>query len=385
MPNVLMIGFSGRGGHGRYCRSLADAIVAEGEDLVLHSQWPMPEGRWFALPGIRHFDRFWRTAANARRSVAAIRRTRPPLLHFQLLTPIVDRWWIPAALRRRAGVITVHNVEPHTKNVAFSPRFMAPILRAMDAVIVHTEANRVRLEALYPEASGRVHVVPHAAWATSARLSKHEARADLGIAGPAPIVLFFGAIRRNKGLGLLLNALKLLSDSGGTCPRLVVAGRPDRDGFGEYEDLIRRLRIDYLVDRRLTFIAEQDVAKFYAACDVVALPYEPSFQAQSGILLDAYSYGRPVVVTDVGGVGMTVREDGTGEVLEERTPAALAAAISRVLDHPEQQAALASRLAYLQATKYSWGEMARRTMAVYEAALLGFAKRAPAENARRDP
>jgi glycosyltransferase involved in cell wall biosynthesis len=256
---------------------------------------------------------------------------------------------------------------------------MAPVLAAMDAIIVHTEPNRARLEVLYPEASGRVHVVPHAAWAPGARPSKEAARANLGIAGPGPIVLFFGAIRRNKGLGLLLEALKILSDDGGSCPRLLVAGRPDREGFGEYEETIRRLRIGDLVDRRPTFVAEQDVAKYYAACDVVALPYEPSFQAQSGILLDAYSHGRPVVVTDVGGVGTTVREDQTGEVIDERTPAVLAAAIRRVLNNPEQQAALVARLAHLQATKYSWGEMAKRTRAVYEVALQEFGKRAPSK------
>jgi glycosyltransferase involved in cell wall biosynthesis len=273
-------------------------------------------------------------------------------------------------------VITVHNVEPHRRNAAFAPRFLAPILDAMDAIIVHTEPNRSRLEALYPRVLGRVHVVPHAAWTPAGGVAKDAARVDLGIPASEHVVLFFGAIRRNKGLGLLLEAIKDLSDRGRVRPRLIVAGLPDRDGFDEYEEAICRLQIGDLVDRRLNFVPEKDVAKYYSACDVVALPYEASFQAQSGILLDAYSHERPVVVTDVGGVGATVREDGTGEVLTRRTPADLADAIERVLLYPERQLALGDRLRHLRATKYSWSEMATRTRAVYADARKAFAKRA---------
>src|SRR6267142_4239 len=224
---TLVIGYQGaESGHGKYCRTFVDALRTAGEDAVLHSHLAMPRGRIFQVPAVKYADRTARTVANAVRSIVAIRSNNPRVIHFQLLTPIVDRWWIPHLVRDRVGVLTVHNVEPHEASRATSPTLVAAILRAMDALVVHSAANKRRLETLYPESAAKISVIPHGVWTPDRVLDQTTARATLQLGPDRPVVLFFGTIRRNKGLGLLLEAFSELRRTSDLRPMLVVAGRP---------------------------------------------------------------------------------------------------------------------------------------------------------------
>jgi glycosyltransferase involved in cell wall biosynthesis len=227
------------------------------------------------------------------------------------------------------------------------------------------------LEALYPGIEGRVSVVPHGAWAPNLVLSASVARDRLAISSTAPVLLFFGAIRRNKGLMTLLDALGKIREGGGRLPLLVVAGAmPDGESFSDYGRRIRELGLEGSVLTRVAFISGEELPYYFAAADIVALPYDRAFAAQSGVLMEAYGYGRPVLVTDVGALGETVREDGTGEVVAPNDPEALAVALGRLMNDESSRKHAADRMLLLREQKYSWARVARLTEAVYEQAVL---------------
>jgi glycosyltransferase involved in cell wall biosynthesis len=140
------------------------------------------------------------------------------------------------------------------------------------------------------------------------------------------VILFFGLIRKYKGLDQLLEAIPLLQHQNIT---LLIAGEC-YENQKEYEQKIIDLGIQQKTKCRFQFIANEEVEPYFKAADLICLPYHNA--TQSGILMMAYGFGKPVVVTRVGGLPELVKEGKTGVVVQNNTPATLAAGIDTVLD-----------------------------------------------------
>lgn len=219
---------------------------------------------------------------------------------------------------RRSGVKVVffcHNVVEHETS-----RLKASLARWVigqgDAFVVHTEADRLNLLTLLPHADVKIH--PHPIYdqfpAARGLLPK---RADLEL-------LFFGFVRPYKGLDVLIEAVGLLKDPG---VFLTIAGE-----FWEGEDKIKA-RIDELgleenIEIVPRYLKEAEIAEYFARSDVVVLPYRSA--TGSGVVPLAYHYGKPVIVTSVGGLPDVVDEGETGWIVPPEAPSALAAAIMEV-------------------------------------------------------
>ena len=188
---------------------------------------------------------------------------------------------------------------------------------------------RARLLDEFDIAPERVHDVPH--WVIPAPA---EPRA---LPSASPRILFFGALRRNKGVDVLLEAFAALPDRD---LRLMVAGRGAANVEQEVRDAAAR---DPRVVAEIGFVAEARKHELFRASDLVVLPYT-EFSSQSGVLHDAYAHHRPVVVTDVGALGESVRDDGSGWVVPARDAEALAQALT---------AALTDRDAWAQAAAHA--------------------------------
>jgi glycosyltransferase involved in cell wall biosynthesis len=137
-------------------------------------------------------------------------------------------------------------------------------------------------------------------------------------------LLFFGVIRPNKGLHVLLEAMKQLPEF-----TLTIAGLPYEDS---YQDRIRFLAKQLphnqvmMIER---FVSKQEMKNLFSKSSLIILPYT-NFSSQSGVLYDALAYGLPIVATDVGGVGETVKCWDIGEVVPPNNPMALSEAIHRL-------------------------------------------------------
>ncbi len=132
--------------------------------------------------------------------------------------------------------------------------------------------------------------------------------------------MFFGFIRRYKGLDLLIEAFSKLSDE----YHLVIAGEP-YEPYAEYSDLIKRLKIGERVTQMIHFIGDDDVRLLFSASDVCVLPYRSA--TQSGIVGIAYHFDLPLIATDVGGLREVIEPYGTGIMSDKATPEAIAGAI----------------------------------------------------------
>ena len=239
--------------------------------------------------------------------------------HFDLVhLHYVNRFTDAFARFPRPLVMSVHDVVPHVPRLGhgFERRLLTRLYRRPDALVVHHIRLANALVDEFDVDRSRVHVVPHQVFP----VDNPPERPPAG----APLVLFFGAFRPNKGIEVLAEMMEHLD---GIDLRLAIVGRGDEP--------LERMAVELsLVDPRVTaevgFATLQRKRELFGLASVVVLPYT-QFASQSGVLHDAYGHGRPVVVTDVGALGDAVREDGTGFVVPPGDALALADGVRAAL------------------------------------------------------
>jgi glycosyltransferase involved in cell wall biosynthesis len=270
------------------------------------------------------------------------------------------------SLLKRLGVplvATAHVVTPH-EPVPFQTSIYRRIHAAPDLVIAHSEFDRARLRDEFRVAPERSTVIPHGEYGFFADvdgfLGRVEARRKLGLGTEEPVALFFGYLREYKGLDVLLDAWPEVLDGCGNA-RLVIAGDPFRLPADRRHELRRRAdELDAI--HRFEYIPFAEVGNFFAAADVLVMPYRRI--SQSGVLYLALSLGVPVVASAVGALPEMLTDGDSALLVPPEAPAALAAAVSRALgDRP-----LRERLARGGrgvADAHSWPAVAARTERVF--------------------
>jgi glycosyltransferase involved in cell wall biosynthesis len=191
-------------------------------------------------------------------------------------------------------------------------------------------------------------------------------------------LLFFGTIRRNKGLDVLLDAAESLREF-----PITIAGQPrEREYFRSVvKPRVEQLRakgvsID-LIDR---FIPEEEVAGIFNRHSVLLLPYTSEFTAQSGVVFLALAHAIPVVASEAGGMRDLFAEHRIGTTFAEHTPVAFAAAVRKCFDASQTPPAELSASLAGARERFSWRSAAEATLASYSA---GFMSRSEETEARR--
>jgi glycosyltransferase involved in cell wall biosynthesis len=234
------------------------------------------------------------------------RRTVKAMVDFQPQQVILPWWvtfWGPAfrfiitRLKRREIPVTVliHNTIPHEARAL--DRFLARrTLGPADRYIVMTEKEKARLLALLPEA-GKIDIAPlpiyHAFKPTA--LSRAALRQQMDLPDDQPVILYFGIVRPYKGLGVLIDAVKVIAEQG-VDAHLLIVGEFWEDQ-APYMDQIQNLGLSERVHLYARYVADDEVAGFFEAADLFVAPYIGG--TQSAALKTALGFGLPVVVTDV--------------------------------------------------------------------------------------
>ncbi len=151
---------------------------------------------------------------------------------------------------------------------------------------------------------------------------------ELGFDEDSLVLLFFGYVRKYKGLDLLIESLPgILS----TIPeaKLLIVGE-FYDDPKDYFELIKKLKLEEHVKVINHFVPNEEVAKFYQCADAVILPYRSA--TQSGILNVAYGFYKPVIATEVGGLAEFVDEGKTGFIVKPNSPEAIAEGVGKFLN-----------------------------------------------------
>lgn len=248
---------------------------------------------------------------------------------------VIMQWWHPyfapcyrilcGSLNRQIKKIFIcHNVFPHERFPM--DRFLTKMtLKKGDGFIVHSKSDGKDLESIDENLVYRENPHPTYNAFKIANLSKKEARGQLGIDADKKLLLFFGFVREYKGLKYLLNAMPALKEQYGNGIKLLVVGSFDGDK-DNYMKIVEDNNINDVVDVIDGYIPDNEVEKYFAACDLVVLPYETA--TQSGIVQIAYGFEKPVIVTNVGGLPDVVEDGVTGYVVEPKNEKTLAKRIS---------------------------------------------------------
>ena len=301
-------------------------------------------------------------------AVAALaRRLRPNVIHFHCTHPISVLYLALLQSLNRPLVATAHVVTPH-EQIRFQEAVYRRVHRLGDLIIAHSEFDNQRLQREFAVDPGRVAVIPHGEYSFFEQgfdrggepIDRESARRALGLGPDEKVALFFGYIREYKGLDVLLEAWPRVA-AAAPAARLVVAGDPVRLSSarrGELQHWAARLGAMH----RFGYVPFADVARYFAAADLLVMPYRHI--SQSGVLYLALALGVPVVATRVGGLPEMLRDGDSALLVPPESPEDLARALVRGLGDAELRQRLA-RGGRRVAEEHSWPSIAEQTERVF--------------------
>ncbi|HSK49557.1 MAG TPA: glycosyltransferase family 4 protein [Solirubrobacterales bacterium] len=349
-----------------YDRALAAALARAGAEVeLLTSRFlygPVPAaegysarelfyrrsaGRGLGAPGRRAF----KLAEHLPDMLRLRRALDADVVHYQWLTvPALDPLLLPP---HRPRVMTAHYVlppHPGRRQLAGARRAFG----AMDAVVAHSEHGAARLRDEVGLDPGRVRVIPHGAFDYLADLPEEKPLPAELEGAEGPVILFFGLLRPYKGLDTLLQAFRRVEGA-----ELWIVGNPRMD-----VEPLRQLAAEAKGRVRFAtrFVEDAEMPPIFRRADVVVLPYRDA--EHSGVLYTGLAFGKPLVLSAVGGFP-EVGAEGAARVVPPEDPEALAAALSELVGDESARAELAAAAVRAAAGPYSWDAVAGQTLGLY--------------------
>lgn len=269
----------------------------------------------------------------------------------------LDRLLLP----RRPIVLTAHDLLPREPRPG-QTRALRRLYEAVDAVVAHSRFGAQQLVDRLGVPADRVRVIHHGAFDHLARLAPGRLPSELeeGSEVEDPIVLFFGLLRPYKGVDVLLSAWReLAARPGGPGGRLWIVGHP-RMPLGP-------LREAASADVRFVprFVSDGELAACFDRASLVVLPYLSTERFDfSGVLATALGFGKPAIVSDLGGFP-ELSSTGAARVVPPGDSGALATALSELLGDVGARTRLATAARAAASGPYSWAEAARQTLELY--------------------
>ena len=365
MQKIVIIGPAHplRGGLATFNHRLAKEFISQGDDCIIYSyslQYPS-----IFFPGTSQFTTDAPPAGikivsainsvnplNWMKTGSALRKEKPDI--------IVVRYWLPfmgpalgTILRqvrknKHTRIICIaDNISPHEKRPG-DESFTKYFVKSIDAFI--SMSAKVMDDLRHIEKVKPAVQVNHPLYDTFGDpVPKEKARRKLYILPNERVILFFGFIRRYKGLDLLFEAMSdpRLRQAG---IKLLVAGEFYEDEK-VYQEQIQKLGIKDQLILHTGFIPDNEVRYFLSAADAVIQPYRNA--TQSGVTPLAYHFEKPMIVTDVGGLPSLVPHEKTGLVTKPDATA-IADAILRFYEMGED-----AFIPHLRSEKqkYSWSNL----------------------------
>jgi glycosyltransferase involved in cell wall biosynthesis len=368
---IIILGTSWpyRGGLATFNERLAKQFAAEGHEVEVWTftlQYPS-----FLFPGKTQYtnepapkDLVIRRVLNScnpfnwLRVGRAVRKAAPDMLICcYWMSFFAPSYGLISKMARRNGktkcVALVHNMIPHEPNILdkmFAPYFV----KSQNGFVALSESVVKDIEKIESQKSKdkrQKTFSPHPIYDHyGERMTKKEACEALGLDEQKQYMLFFGLVRAYKGLDWLLEAFGMIKDRQPDL-QLIIAGEfyEDED---KYRAQIEQLGLTERVIVRNEFIPDGDLRKYFGAADLIVQPYKTA--TQSGVTQVAFHFEKPMLVTNVGGLGEIVHDHKMGYACEP-TPKAIA---EDLLDY-YQNNRQAEYTVYLrkEKTKYAWSNI----------------------------
>lgn len=312
-----------------------------------------------AHPRLRLSHNSFAKPAELVRLLAALRRFRPDVLHWQEPSGFIKAGFaaasVVAAHRATRTAVTIHDPVPHAGRDARVAARLAHLRRftrqRVDRLFLHGPACVAQYQRDYLQS-----VTPD----PRVRLTEHGILLPPPVRDPAPPrfrALMFGRMEAYKGLDTLVGALEILASEGRPVDVDIAGTGPELDRL---EPHLRRLPGLAVTNK---FVPAGSLVDHIAAATCVLLPYKEA--SQSGVLAAAFAGGRFVVATHVGGLVDLVEHGCNGLLVPPGDPQALAAALTRVAADPALCRQLCDGAAHTAAQRLDWQRVADQLLADY--------------------
>jgi glycosyltransferase involved in cell wall biosynthesis len=354
-----------------YDRALAGALARAGVEIelltarFLYGPVPPAEGyrvnelfyRRSAARGLEAPARLPFKAAEHLPDMLRLRRAvDADVVHYQWLTiPPLDARLLPP---KRPRLMTAHYIlppQPSRRQVRSAHR----VFDAMDAVVTHSEHGAARLRDEVGLDPAKVRVTPHGAFDYLTKLPEEKPLPAELEGAEGPVILSFGLLRPYKGIENLLEAYRRMAVAVPAPPELWIVGNPRMD-VAPLRQLAEEApgRVRFVT----RFVEDAEIPSIFRRADLVVLPYLDA--EHSGVLYTALAFGKPMVLSAVGGFP-EVAETGASRLVPPGDVASLAAAIEELAGDEAARTELAAAATRAAAGPFSWDEAARRTLDLY--------------------
>jgi len=253
-------------------------------------------------------------------------------------------------------VWTVHNTLPHSQITSDDLGLAKKLSRVANTKIAHSRFTIAQMKE-YGFDTNNISLIPHGNYSGvyPSNTTRLEARKQLAIKDNEIVILFFGLIRTYKGVDDLLDAFERL-DAKNT--RLIIAGKCVDKNLRKQ---IRLAAASYSVDFYEGHIANEDVAKFFRAADVVCLPFKSI--TTSGSILLALTFGKPIIAPRAG--ALADLPESVGYLYEPKQPEALYNSLQKAIENKVYLNKVGKK-ALVYAKALSWDKIAEQTFKVYK-------------------
>ena len=237
---------------------------------------------------------------------------------------------------------TVHDIESFEKYGSNDKAIHSckKFIKLIDGIVVHTKyakeqlINNIGAELISLEKIKTIYAcdLDYSTLADNF-IDKSVARRKLALPNNRNIILFFGHIKKVKGLDVLLKAMANIKKYDPEI-LLLVAGKMWKDDFSKYENLIKKHSLDYNIDLRIEFVNKNNVPYYFNAVDAIILPYKKIYN--SGVLIRAMSFATPVIASDFGPFSEFIKSNNNGFLFETGNDVALASIIINSLNKKDK-------------------------------------------------
>jgi glycosyltransferase involved in cell wall biosynthesis len=261
-------------------------------------------------------------------------------------------------------VLTVHDVtsfDSENESTIIS-KF---IYNLTDIVLTHNAFSKNEIIKVTSISSSNIYIIPHGNYTPfiSIQNDKSNSKEKLNLPKDKTILLFFGMIKKVKGLEILLEAFKKVVDTNSDIV-LLIAGKPWENDFAEYQKIIDRNNLSKHIILHTKFIPHEDVEHYYCASDLVVLPYKKIYQ--SGVLMMTLSYERPALVSDLPPLIEVITDNENGFLFASEDEEDLTDKIIKIISDKENLEKVRLKGIETVNTKYGWDEIGRLTKKAYQ-------------------
>lgn len=243
--------------------------------------------------------------------------------------------------------------------------------KLIDRIIVHSDYAKESLKHYFPDfPESKIHIVPHgdSDFLFNEPISKKDAREKLNLPQDQQLVLFFGQIKKVKGLDVLLKAWAIVRDKMKNA-KLLVVGRPWKVEQDLFDNIVKEEKLEENCILNYSYVPNEIIPYYFAAADIVALPYREIYS--SGVMVRSLDYRAAIIASDLDTFKRIIVDGENGILFKNEDEKDLAEKIMSLLHDEEKMKNLRLNAKKTADEKFSWQLIGKKVNEIYKLALNG--------------